>query len=106
MIQTYNLQETDYRGERFADFATDPRQQRFTCLTKPEVIQEIHRAYLDAGADIVKRILLMVLASHKVTTRSNQSQPKSILQARNWPEKLPINIPLKILTNPDLSLAC
>ena len=55
MIQTYNLQETDYRGERFADFATDLKGNNdLLCLTKPEVIQEIHRAYLDAGADILR----------------------------------------------------
>ena len=55
MIQTYDLQEADYRGERFADYAKDLKGNNdLLCLTKPEVIKEIHRAYLDAGADILE----------------------------------------------------
>ncbi|MDR1676287.1 MAG: methionine synthase, partial [Tannerella sp.] len=53
MIQQYNLTEQDYRGERFAGC---PGQQKgnndLLCLTRPEIIQSIHRQYLDAGADI------------------------------------------------------
>ena len=53
MIQSFKLNEQDYRGERFADF---PRQLKgnndFLCITRPDVIQSIHRQYLDAGADI------------------------------------------------------
>ncbi|MDR2041234.1 MAG: methionine synthase [Tannerella sp.] len=53
MIQPYNLTEEDYRGERFANC---PGQQKgnndLLCLTRPEIIQSIHRQYLDAGADI------------------------------------------------------
>lgn len=55
MIQTYDLQEADYRGERFADFAKDLKGNNdLLCLTKPDVIREIHCAYLDAGADILE----------------------------------------------------
>lgn len=55
MIQTYDLQEADYRGDRFADFPKDLKGNNdLLCLTKPEVIREIHRAYLDAGADILE----------------------------------------------------
>ncbi|MDF9829061.1 methionine synthase [Parabacteroides sp. PF5-6] len=54
MIQRYNLTEADYRGERFADF---PGQQKgnndLLCLTQPEIIQAIHRQYLDAGSHII-----------------------------------------------------
>ena len=53
MIQSFKLNEQDYRGERFADF---PRQLKgnndLLCITRPDVIQSIHRQYLDAGADI------------------------------------------------------
>lgn len=53
MIQGFKLTEKDYRGERFADFATDVRGNNdLLCLTQPEVIKSIHRQYLDAGADI------------------------------------------------------
>ncbi|MBT6579194.1 MAG: dihydropteroate synthase, partial [Cellvibrionales bacterium] len=55
MIQAYDLQEADYRGERFADFPKDLKGNNdLLCLTKPEVIREIHCAYLDAGADILE----------------------------------------------------
>jgi 5-methyltetrahydrofolate--homocysteine methyltransferase len=55
MIQQYNLQEEDYRGERFAGIDRDIKGNNdLLCLTRPEVIEAIHRAYLDAGADIIE----------------------------------------------------
>ena len=55
MVQTYNLTEADFRGERFADFPHDLKGNNdLLCLTKPSVIEEIHAAYFAAGADIVE----------------------------------------------------
>jgi len=55
MIQTYGLTESDYRGARFAGSARNLRGHNdLLCLTKPELITEIHQAYLDAGADIIE----------------------------------------------------
>ncbi|WP_461141543.1 methionine synthase [Spirosoma pomorum] len=55
MIQQYNLTEDDYRGERFADWPHDLKGNNdLLSLTKPDVIREIHRQYLDAGADIIE----------------------------------------------------
>ncbi|MBS1209536.1 MAG: metH [Proteobacteria bacterium] len=55
MIQQYKLGEADYRGTRFADFARDLKGNNdLLLLTQPEVIGEVHRAYLDAGADIIE----------------------------------------------------
>jgi 5-methyltetrahydrofolate--homocysteine methyltransferase len=55
MIQRYRLAEADYRGARFADWATDLKGNNdLLVLTRPEVIREIHDAYLDAGADIIE----------------------------------------------------
>jgi 5-methyltetrahydrofolate--homocysteine methyltransferase len=55
MIQRYKLQEEDYRGERFKDWHIDLRGNNdLLCLTKPEIICEIHKAYLEAGADIIE----------------------------------------------------
>ncbi len=55
MIQQYNLTEADYRGERFSNWPHDLKGNNdLLSLTKPEVIQEIHREYLDAGADIIE----------------------------------------------------
>ena len=55
MIQQYSLTEADYRGERFADWPHDLQGNNdLLSLTKPNIIQEIHRQYLDAGADIIE----------------------------------------------------
>ena len=54
MIQTYGLTEADFRGTAFADL---PGQQAgnndLLCLTRPDVIADIHRRYVAAGADII-----------------------------------------------------
>ncbi|HMP97166.1 MAG TPA: homocysteine S-methyltransferase family protein, partial [Kiritimatiellia bacterium] len=55
MIQQYKLQEADYRGERFKDFPRDVKGNNdLLTLTQPHIIQEIHRKYLEAGADILE----------------------------------------------------
>lgn len=55
MIQRYKLKEADYRGTQFADFHRDLKGNNdLLCLTQPHIIEEIHKAYLDAGADIVE----------------------------------------------------
>ncbi|MBQ7626606.1 MAG: methionine synthase [Rhodocyclaceae bacterium] len=55
MIQQYNLTEADYRGERFAEHDRDLKGNNdLLLLTRPQVIGDIHRAYLDAGADIIE----------------------------------------------------
>ena len=54
-IQQYKLTEADYRGTRFADFSRDLKGNNdLLLLTKPAVIAEIHRAYLEAGADLIE----------------------------------------------------
>ena len=55
MIQRYKLEEADYRGERFKDWASDLKGNNdLLCITKPEVIKAIHKEYLQAGADIIE----------------------------------------------------
>ncbi|MDX1942892.1 MAG: methionine synthase [Saprospiraceae bacterium] len=55
MIQQYKLQEADYRGERFANFHTDIKGNNdLLSITRPDIIEAIHKAYLDAGADIIE----------------------------------------------------
>lgn len=55
LIQTYQLDEAGYRGERFADFAYDLKGNNdILCLTQPEIVKAIHTAYLEAGADIIE----------------------------------------------------
>ena len=55
MIQQYNLTEADFRGERFQDIPGQLKGNNdLLCLTRPDVIEEIHRKYLEAGADIIE----------------------------------------------------
>jgi len=55
MIQSYKLEEADYRGERFADWVSDLKGNNdLLSLTQPHIIKEIHAAYLNAGSDILE----------------------------------------------------
>ena len=55
MIQSYKLGEKDYRGARFADWPVDLKGNNdLLSITQPDVIKAIHRAYLDAGSDILE----------------------------------------------------
>src|SRR5262245_65876213 len=53
-IQARNLTDADYRGERFRDHPRDVKgDPDLLNLTRPDVVEDIHRSYLEAGADIV-----------------------------------------------------
>jgi 5-methyltetrahydrofolate--homocysteine methyltransferase len=55
MIQSYQLTEADFRGERFAGHPCDVKGNNdMLSLTQPDVIEAIHRAYYEAGADIIE----------------------------------------------------
>jgi 5-methyltetrahydrofolate--homocysteine methyltransferase len=55
MIQRHQLTEADFRGERFAHHPRDLRGDNdLLVLTRPDVIAEVHRQYLEAGADIIE----------------------------------------------------
>ena len=55
MVQQYKLQEADYRGARFKNYHRDLKGNNdLLVLTKPEVIKEIHKQYLEAGADLIE----------------------------------------------------
>jgi 5-methyltetrahydrofolate--homocysteine methyltransferase len=55
MIQRHTLEEEHFRGERFADWHTDVKGNNdLLSLTQSEIICDIHRAYLEAGADIIE----------------------------------------------------
>jgi 5-methyltetrahydrofolate--homocysteine methyltransferase len=54
MIQSYKLEENDYRGNRFVSFPHDLKgNNELLSVTKPEIIKSIHREFLAAGADII-----------------------------------------------------
>ena len=55
MIQRHSLEEADFRGEQFAEWKVDLKGNNdLLSLTQPEIIADIHRAYLKAGADIIE----------------------------------------------------
>jgi 5-methyltetrahydrofolate--homocysteine methyltransferase len=71
MIQRERLSEADYRGERFRDHPSDLKGMNdLLCLTKPEVVEKIHRQYLEAGADIIEtntfNAVTIALADYKL----------------------------------------
>jgi 5-methyltetrahydrofolate--homocysteine methyltransferase len=55
LIQQYKLEEKDYRGERFSQVTHDLKgNMDILSITRPDIIQKVHRDYLDAGADILE----------------------------------------------------
>jgi 5-methyltetrahydrofolate--homocysteine methyltransferase len=55
MIQSYKLGEADYRGSRFKDWPRELKGNNdLLVLTRPDIIEAIHAAYVDAGADIIE----------------------------------------------------
>lgn len=55
MIQRHKLTEADYRGERFKDWPTDVKGNNdLLSITRPDIIKDIHKQYLTAGADIIE----------------------------------------------------
>jgi 5-methyltetrahydrofolate--homocysteine methyltransferase len=54
MIQTYPLTEEDFRGEQFRDHGKDLKGNNdLLCITRPDIIEQIHREFLEAGADLI-----------------------------------------------------
>jgi len=55
VVQGYKLEEEDFRGEQFADHPSDLKGNNdLLCLTRPDVVEEIHENYFAAGADLVE----------------------------------------------------
>jgi len=55
MIQSCDLEEVDYRGDRFADTAIELKGNHdLLSVTRPDIIRGIHKAFLDAGADVIE----------------------------------------------------
>lgn len=55
MIQRYKLKEEDYRGKKFAQWKINLKGNNdLLCVTQPQIIEDIHREYLEAGADILE----------------------------------------------------
>src|SRR5947208_3146459 len=55
MVQQHQLDEAAYRGERFKGWPKDLKGLHdLLCLTQPQIVENIHRQYLEAGADLIE----------------------------------------------------
>ena len=55
MVQSYGISEREWRGKEFVSSLVDLKGcNDILCLTRPDVISDIHRRYLEAGADIIE----------------------------------------------------
>jgi len=55
MLQSYDLEEADFRGDGLRDHPQDLRGNNdLLSLTRPDVVEAVHRAYLEAGADVIE----------------------------------------------------
>ena len=55
MVQSYKLEEVDFRGSQFKEHESDIKgNNEVLSITRPDIISEIHKSYLDAGADIIE----------------------------------------------------
>ena len=55
MLQKQNLQEEDFRGERFKEWPSPLQGNNdLLVLTKPSAVEDIHNAFLEAGADLIE----------------------------------------------------
>ena len=91
MIQRDRPDEADYRGERFADWPTDLQGNNdLLTLTQPDIDREIHRDYLDAGADIIETNTFNANAVSPGRLRHGGARPtSSTSRPRGWPARPP-----------------
>ena len=74
MIQSHKLSDDKFRGQRFAQHPHDlSGNNDLLSITQPEIIKSIHHAYLEAGADIIKPILLIPHGVLRQTTNWRES---------------------------------
>src|SRR5579884_2830536 len=101
MIQTYKLDEAAFRGERFADWPKDLKGNNDVLnVTRPEVIEEIHRQYLEAGADIIETNTFnsqaISLADYKMETLGYELSKAGAECARRAADKVMADQPGRI----------
>ncbi len=87
MIQSYGLDEIDFRGNEFSDWAVPLKGcNDILALTRPDIIKDIHRQYLEAGADI-SDTLFKFISGEKVFTRAVASVGPRVVGCNSIPEK-------------------
>ena len=100
MIQQYNLKEEDFRGERFAHIPGQLKGNNdLLCLTRPDVIQDIHRKYLEAGADIIETNTFSSTTVSMADYHVEEYVRESILPLPDWHVNWRTNIRQRIRIN-------
>ena len=100
MIQQYNLKEEDFRGERFAHIPGQLKGNNdLLCLTRPDVIQDIHRKYLEAGADIIETNTFSSTTVSMADYHVEEYCAKSILPLPDWHVNWRTNIRQRVRIN-------
>ena len=116
MIQAFHLKEEDFRGERFQDIPGQMQGNNdILVLTRPDVIQDIHRQYLEAGADIItantfssQRISMADYHCEEIVKELNQEAvriAREVANAYSTPEKPRFVIATVGPTNKTLSMS-
>ena len=78
MIQTYGLEEADFRGDRFGDAPGNLKgDNELLNLTRPDVIADIHDRFFAAGADIVETNTCLLYTSPSPRDRTRSRMPSS-----------------------------
>lgn len=101
MIQRYKLEEADFRGDRFVDHPGDLKGNNdLLSITRPEVIEEIHMQYFNAGADIVETNTFsgttIALADYKMEDMVYELNVESARIAKRAAEKVMAENPDRI----------
>ena len=100
MIQSYRLNEADFRGERFRDLPGQMKGNNdVLCLTRPDVIEDIHRKYLMAGADIIETNTFsstrISMADYHVQDRVRDINAAAVKLARRLADEFTAKTPQK-----------
>ncbi len=100
MIQSYKLEEEDYRGERFRSHPCDVKGNNdLLSLTRPDIIKAIHAAYFEAGADIVETNTFnstsIAMADYQMEDLVYELNKESALLARQTADEFEQNDPDK-----------
>lgn len=100
MIQSYKLEEKDYRGERFADWVVDLKGNNdLLSITQPDIIKAIHQAYFEAGSDIVEtntfNATRIAMADYKMEALVYEINVESARLARQVADEFTIKTPEK-----------
>ena len=100
MIQQYGLVEEDFRGERFKDVPGLMKGNNdILCLTRPDVIADIHRKYLEAGADLITTCTFssqrVSMADYNVQEYCREMNLEGARIARQLADEYTRNTPMK-----------